>query len=500
MRPHGTTYRDVSRLRACLAALACVLSGLCTAPAPSRAAVQLPAGFENQQLANLGFPTGMAFTPDGRLLLLMQTGQVRVYENGVFRTTRASTSASKLCTDIERGLTGIAVDPGFADNHYIYLYYTYDKGNDSCGTNQADPELQPVNRLSRFVLGSNSLIDPASETVMLDNIPSVSGNHNAGDIHFGKDGYLYLTIGDSGCDYTGASACGMWNNSATYRNALVGKIVRITADGDIPIDNPHQGPGTSRCNVTGRTIPGDWCQEIFATGLRNPFRFAFDDDAPTTRFFINDVGNDHWEEINLGAPGADYGWNLREGHCAVASYTDCGPPPAGMTNPVYDYDHTGGCTSITAGAFVPDGVWPSQYDTSYLYGDFVCGKLFQLFPDGGGGFTSAEFASEVGALSRWPLALRTRPPKRCTTSLGQARPALFRIRYTGSANRSPVAVAPPARRTATFRSPRSSTAPRAAIRTTSRSASTGTSATDPPTRTPPAPRTSTRRRARTRRR
>ncbi len=169
--------------------------------------------------------------------------------------------------------------------------------------------------------------------MLLDNIPSVSGNHNAGDIHFGKDGYLYVTIGDSGCDYTGASACGMWNNAATYRNALVGKVVRITADGEIPIDNPHQGPGTSRCNLTGRTIPGDWCQEIFATGLRNPFRFAFDDDAPTTRFFINDVGQDHWEEINQGAPGADYGWNQREGHCAVASYTDCGPPPAGITNP-----------------------------------------------------------------------------------------------------------------------------------------------------------------------
>ncbi len=402
---------------------------------------RFPSGFENQQLAVWGFPTGMAFTPDGRLLLAFQTGELKLYENDTLRSAPVIDLAQKLCTDIERGLVGVAVDPGFADNHYVYLYYTYDKGTDSCGTNVADPGAQPVNRLARFVLADDSTIDPASETVLLDNIPSVSGNHNAGDIGFGKDGYLYLTIGDSGCDYTGASACGKWNNSATYRNALVGKVVRITSDGAIPIDNPHLGPGTSRCNLTGRTIPGDWCQEIFATGLRNPFRFAFDEDAPTTRFFINDVGQDHWEEINEGAPGADYGWNLREGHCAVASYTDCGPPPAGITNPAYDYDHTGGCTSITAGAFVPDGVWPTQYDGSYLYGDFVCGQLFQLVPDGGGGFSSAPFASEVGGV----VAMAFGPPNSSSKDLyymsWASPPGLYRIRYTGSANRSPVAVA-----------------------------------------------------------
>src|SRR5205823_9822769 len=96
-----------------------------------------------------------------------------------------------------------------------------------------------------------------------------------------------------------------------------------------------------------------------------------------TRFFINDVGQATWEEIDLGQAGADYGWNVREGHCALFSTTDCGPPTAGMTNPIYDYGHTD-CGAVTGGAFVPNGIWPSQYDNTYLYMDLNCGKIFQL--------------------------------------------------------------------------------------------------------------------------
>src|SRR5262249_45700585 len=150
-----------------------------------------------------------------------------------------------------------------------------------------------------------------------------------------------------------------------------------TVDGGIPPDNPFVGPGTARCNTTGVTTPGLVCQETYAWGLRNPFRFAMDPNAPGTRLFIDDVGQDTWEEIDRGQPGADYGWNVREGHCATASTTDCGPPPAGMTNPIYDYSHAAGCTAITGGAFVPNGLWPSEYDDTYLFDDYVCGKIFQ---------------------------------------------------------------------------------------------------------------------------
>ena len=92
---------------------------------------------------------------------------------------------------------------------------------------------------------------------------------------------------------------------------------------------------SGRCNVNGITTNGNWCQETFASGLRNPFRIAFDPNASGTRFFINDVGQNVWEEIDEGIAGADYGWNIREGHCANGSTTDCGTPPPGLTNPIF---------------------------------------------------------------------------------------------------------------------------------------------------------------------
>jgi glucose/arabinose dehydrogenase len=100
---------------------------------------------------------------------------------------------------------------------------------------------------------------------------------------------------------------------------MLGKILRITRDGAIPASNPFQGANSGRCNVTGITTVGNWCQETFASGLRNPFRISFDPNAAATRFFINDVGQNTWEEIDEGLAGADYGWNVREGHQANGS-------------------------------------------------------------------------------------------------------------------------------------------------------------------------------------
>jgi glucose/arabinose dehydrogenase len=185
---------------------------------------------------------------------------------------------------------------------------------------------------------------------------------------------------------------------------LLGKILRITRDGFIPPTNPFQGANSARCNVTGITTPGNWCQETFASGLRNPFRIAFDPNAAGTRFFINDVGQGTWEEISEGISGADYGWNIREGPCATGSTTNCGPQPAGLINPIFSYQHTNNCSaagvagnSISGGAFVPNGVWRTQFDGAYLFGEFVCGKIFQLTPNGSG-FTESEFLTrpEIG--------------------------------------------------------------------------------------------------------
>jgi glucose/arabinose dehydrogenase/PKD repeat protein len=426
-------------LNRCIGLLACVVALLLGVPAPAGAAT-VPPNFEDRFLAATGFPTGLAFTPDGRLLIATKDGALRIYENGVLRPTPAINLGPQLCNDIERGLSGVTVGPDFSDSGHVFLYYTYDKGTDTCGTDPANPSATPVNRVSRFMLGDDNAIDPASETVLVDNIPSPTGNHIAGDLHFGKDGNLYVTVGDGGCDYTQASACGPWNNAARYPHALVGKVLRITSDGSVPPDNPYTGPGTARCNETGRTTSGLWCQEIFATGLRNPFRFAFDESADSTRFFINDVGQDHWEEIDQGQAGADYGWNLREGPCVVRSTTDCGPPPTGLTNPVFAYDHSGGCTSVTAGAFVPQGVWPAEYEGSYLFADFVCSKMFRLEMNDSGGSTATEIATELGN----PIAMTFGPPgfNNQLYYLSLANPVgLHSISFTGGANRRPNAVA-----------------------------------------------------------
>ena len=337
---------------------------------PSAATAAVPAGFTDSLVASVSAPTALAFTPDGRLLVTSQSGALRVVQGGTLVGTPALDFGSGICTDNERGLLGIATDPAFAANHFIYLYYTAATAS-GC-----------MNRVSRFILPDDNIVDPASESILI-NIPSPGGFHNGGDLHFGKDGYLYVSVGDG-------------TLGGRDPSVLLGKILRVTSDGGIPAGNPFLGADSERCNVTGHTDPGKVCQETYSWGLRNPFRIAFDPNASGTSFYINDVGQSTWEEIDLGQAGADYGWNVREGFCTTGSTTDCGPPPAGMTNPLYAYPHSSGCDAITAGAFVPTGVWPAAYDGSYLFSDYLCGKIWQLAPSGSG-FTASEFAADLGS-------------------------------------------------------------------------------------------------------
>jgi glucose/arabinose dehydrogenase len=363
---------------------------------PAAAASVVPAGFSDQFVAKVGSPTAMAFTPDGRILVTSKAGKLSVIKNGSVLTTPAIDLTARVCSDGERGLVGVAVDPAFGTaNHFIYLYYTYKKFG-SCPTLTSDV---PVNRVSRFRLPAWNVIDPATEKVLIDNVPNYGGYHIAGDLEFGKDGNLFISSGDGGCDYAGDSDCDSHNDAARDQNILLGKILRITPAGGIPRTNPFLGAGTARCAQTGLTEPGLMCRETYAWGLRNPFRFAVDPNAVHTRFFIDDVGQGTWEEIDNGHKGADYGWNVREGPCATGSRTNCGPPPVGMTNPIWSYDHNTGCTGITGGAFVPNGIWPAAYDTTYLYGDFICGKIIQLTPADGGGFTASDFVTGLGTSS-----------------------------------------------------------------------------------------------------
>ncbi len=396
--------------------------------APNRTAATTPADFSDTLVAGIGGPTALAFTPDGRILVTSQGGQLRVLQqNGTLLATAIDISA-KVCADFERGLLGVAVDPAFGSNGYVYLYYTFKKFG-SCPANTAS---SPVNRVSRFVMSGNTL---SSEVVLVDNMPSPNGNHNAGDLQFGKDGYLYVAVGDGGCDLDSTSQCAGANGNARDPHILIGKILRITRDGGIPPGNPFQGAGTARCNVDGRTTEGMRCQETFASGLRNPFRIAFDPNAAGSRFYINDVGQNLWEEIDNGQAGVDYGWNVREGFCATGSTTNCGAPPAGLTNPIYAYGH-GSCNSITGGAFVPNGIWPAAYDGVYLFSDYTCGTIFQLSPSG----TRTNFATGLGSavvLAFGPNGSGQALYYTTYTNGGQVR----RIAYTGTTNRPPTATA-----------------------------------------------------------
>lgn len=368
------------------------------------ALAQLPTGFSEGTvpgLESVSQPTAFAFLPDGRMLITTKPGRLLLYENGALRGTPVFDRVIDICDTVERGLLGVAVDPAFNNNRRVYVYYTFDKHDTKqtsatdCDTNTS---LDPVNRVSRLTLSQG--MTTADETVLIDNIPSPNGNHNAGDLHFGKDGFLYISTGDGGR-----------NETARERHNLDGAILRITGDGGIPSGNPYTAAGSGRCydpapggNKSGSLAPGQLCQEIFAYGLRNPFRIAFDPNAAGTRFFINDVGQGNAEEISVGAVGADYGWNCYEG-TLPRNVSGCNPLPTGTVAPYFEYrrgptppgqpSFFNGCNSITAGAFVPAGVWPSEYDGAYMFADYVCQRIFSLRPGAGGPTPASLIAGRV---------------------------------------------------------------------------------------------------------
>jgi uncharacterized repeat protein (TIGR02543 family) len=368
-----------------------ILLGLTLAGVAETGRAVVPAGFSDTLIVdNVGGPTALAFTPDGRLLITTQGGSLRIWNGSLLATPALTFPTTSICTNSERGLLGVEVDPDFATNRRIYLFYTFKKPDSSC-----------VNRVSRFTFyaaaGQQNQVDPASELVLVDNMLSTAGNHNGGDVRFGRDGYLYISLGDGGCDYANNSGCAGANDASRDQHVLTGKLLRITRDGGIPPTNPFQGAGTARCNVTGMTTAGNKCQETFAWGLRNPFRFAMDPNNAGTRFFINDVGQGAWEEVDLGQAGADYGWNCREGAHTNSTSGPCNPTPPSMIEPIYEYSHGTGCGSITGGAFVPNGLWPG-YDGAYLFSDYVCGKIFKM-TQSGATWSAVDFATGLGSSS-----------------------------------------------------------------------------------------------------
>src|SRR5688572_3579808 len=162
--------------------------------------------FSDNHVLSVGAPTDLAFTPDGRMLITTQPGMLRVYRNGELLPTPALNIQNQLCFNSERGLLSVAVDPDYANNRHIYVFYTFKK-HGGCPTSNVNTT--PVNRVSRFTFNpdTNQVVS-GSEKVLLDNILSLAGNHNGGDLAFGSDGLLYVTSGDSGCQIAGGPCAG----------------------------------------------------------------------------------------------------------------------------------------------------------------------------------------------------------------------------------------------------------------------------------------------------
>jgi glucose/arabinose dehydrogenase len=299
------------------------------------APANLPPGFSETLIApNLARPTAFELAPDGRMFILEQGGRVRVVSDSQLLPTPFVT----LNVDErgERGLLGIAFDPQFATNQFVYLYYT---------TSTA-----PIhNRVSRFVANGNVAV-PGSETVLLDLENLSATNHNGGAIHFGADGKLYVGVGENA---VGANAQSLSNR--------LGKILRINADGTIPSDNPFftTASGANRA--------------IWALGLRNPFTFAVQ--PGTGRIFINDVGAQSFEEINDGVAGGNYGWPTTEGEANDIRFRD----------PLFAYPHGAGNQSgiaIAGGVFYnPARVqFPPEFVGDYFFADLGNGWIRRYDP------------------------------------------------------------------------------------------------------------------------
>lgn len=311
-------------------------------------------------VSNLTRPTRMQFSPDGRLFVCEQDGLLRIVRDGRLLPNSFLQVFPEASSETEAGLLGVAFDPGFATNQFVYVFYTA-----RTPANSPVPDGRLRNRVSRFkALGD--LTEPGSEVVLfeLGDVPN-SYFHNGGDLQFGPDGKLYISTGDN--YYNRANAQALTN--------LFGKILRLNADGSIPTDNPFydSAVGANRA--------------IWAFGFRNPFSFSFQ--PATGRMLINDVGEAVWEEINEGQKGGNFGWPIFEGPSTNTAFR----------TPLYSYGPPSPTerAAITAGVFYDPTTlhFPSGYGGSYFFADLYRGIRRLTFTNG---LAVHDFVRSMGAI------------------------------------------------------------------------------------------------------
>ena len=366
------------------AAIAVVLSLEATAlERVANTTLQMPTGLPDASytvedaFAGLTFrlPVGIvaARGDKNRLFVLEKEGRIQVIPNlaspskSVFLDLSGKVNAVR-----EGGLLGLAFHPNYRENRYVFVFYTLSTTS-SAGSGLHD-------RLSRFQISSSNTnqVDPASEVVLINQYDEYD-THNAGDLHFGPDGYLYISLGDEG------GGGDRHNNSQRIDKDFYSAIARIDIDKkpgnlapnphpssssnySIPSDNPFIG----RTSFNGIAVdPAKVRTEFWAVGFRNPWRMSFD--PVTWNLYVGDVGQDAREEIDLIVKGGNYGWKYREGS---ASYS--GTPPAGVTfvDPIFDYSHSTG-QSVTGGLIYRGTRMPELYG-EYIFGDYVAGSVWAV--------------------------------------------------------------------------------------------------------------------------
>ena len=297
---------------------------------------------------NLSFKrlTGMYQAPDGRWFVTEQAGRITAITPNVPNaaaaeildiTDRVSTAGN------EEGLLGFAFAPDFTQSRAFYVYYS-----------AANPRRSVI---SRFIANaaSGTAAAPGSEMVLLE-IAQPFSNHNGGQMVFGSDGYLYIGLGDGG---SARDPQGNGQNLST----LLGKLLRIDVSGaayKVPPDNPFVGRQGAR-------------GEIWAYGLRNPWRFSFD--KTTGALWLADVGQDAREEVDIITRGSNYGWSVMEGSQCLGSGTGCNQ--SGLIPPIIDYANAGNDCSITGGFVYRGNAFPALQG-AYVYADYCSGKIWGL--------------------------------------------------------------------------------------------------------------------------
>jgi glucose/arabinose dehydrogenase len=285
---------------------------------------------------------------DARLFVVEQPGRIRIIREGALLAAPFLDITDRVRSGGERGLLSLAFHPDYAANGFFYVDYTDADGN---------------TRVERYEVNADpDVADPGSAHLILQ-VTQPYSNHNGGHILFGPDGMLYIGMGDGG---SGGDPRGNGQNLDT----LLGKLLRIDVDGGDPFAIPSDNPFAGNPDARG---------EIWAYGLRNPWRMAFD--PPSGLLYIADVGQNAWEEVNAvpaASAGLNYGWNVMEGlHC----YSAPGCDETGLTLPVFEYGHVAGC-SVTGGLVYRGAAIPFLQG-HYLFSDYCASFLWSFRMDGG---------------------------------------------------------------------------------------------------------------------